>query len=270
MSKRQQICAAAGLALGIAAWCFCYSVSIPDWKAHEPASLTSTAARSDLYPRWLGARELLLHHRNPYSQGVTLQIESGYYGRPVAGAYVADPQLFSYPLYVVFLLAPAIRVDFPVVRFAVSLLLFVATAASVRWWFSAFPQLRSSANLLPLALIFTLGSWPVVQGISVQQLTLLVSALLAAATAAVARRQFWLAGALLAVATIKPQLSLPYAAWLMVWGAAGWKTPGAALELLAEHDGPGLDHRGHPSGLDRGLALILVALPAGQDRRRPW
>ena len=26
--------------------------------------------QSDLYPRWLGARELLLHHRNPYSREI--------------------------------------------------------------------------------------------------------------------------------------------------------------------------------------------------------
>src|SRR5580692_8091513 len=30
---------------------------------------------SDLYPRWLGARELLLRHRNPYSDEITLEIQ---------------------------------------------------------------------------------------------------------------------------------------------------------------------------------------------------
>src|SRR5215813_2488871 len=36
---------------------------------------------SDLYPRWLGARELLLHGRNPYSREITVEIQQGYYGR---------------------------------------------------------------------------------------------------------------------------------------------------------------------------------------------
>src|ERR1700719_2099629 len=38
---------------------------------------------SDLYPRWLGAKELLLHDRDPYSAEVTREIQSGYYARPL-------------------------------------------------------------------------------------------------------------------------------------------------------------------------------------------
>ncbi len=38
---------------------------------------------SDLYPRWLGARELLLRGRNPYSADITREIQQGYYGRPL-------------------------------------------------------------------------------------------------------------------------------------------------------------------------------------------
>ncbi len=38
---------------------------------------------SDLYPRWLGARELLMHGRNPYSADITREIQQGYYGRPL-------------------------------------------------------------------------------------------------------------------------------------------------------------------------------------------
>ncbi len=33
---------------------------------------------SDLYPRWLGARELLLHGRDPYSPEITREIQAGY------------------------------------------------------------------------------------------------------------------------------------------------------------------------------------------------
>src|ERR1700728_2468522 len=66
---------------------------------------------SDLYPRWLGARELLLHHRDPYSPEVTREIQIGYYGRQLNPARLSDPkdqQGFAYPVYVVFLLAPTI------------------------------------------------------------------------------------------------------------------------------------------------------------------
>jgi hypothetical protein len=36
---------------------------------------------SDLYPRWLGARELLLHQRNPYGDDIAIEIQKGYYRR---------------------------------------------------------------------------------------------------------------------------------------------------------------------------------------------
>jgi hypothetical protein len=34
---------------------------------------------SDLYPRWLGAREALLHNQDPYSTAVTREIQLGLY-----------------------------------------------------------------------------------------------------------------------------------------------------------------------------------------------
>jgi hypothetical protein len=63
---------------------------------------------SDLYPRWLGAKELLLHHRNPYSQDISVEIQQGYYGRALDPTRPNDPkdeQGFAYPVYVTFLLA---------------------------------------------------------------------------------------------------------------------------------------------------------------------
>ena len=70
---------------------------------------------SDLYPRWLGARELLRHGRNPYSAEITREIQQGYYGRPLDPARPDDPkdqQGFAYPAYVVFLLAPTVDLPF--------------------------------------------------------------------------------------------------------------------------------------------------------------
>src|SRR5690349_8054542 len=74
---------------------------------------------SDLYPRWLGAHELLLHGRDPYSAAVTQAIQIGYYGRALApDDPIKDQQGFAYPLYVVFLLAPLVPFDFAGVQAA--------------------------------------------------------------------------------------------------------------------------------------------------------
>ena len=47
---------------------------------------------SDLYPRWVGAKELLLHGRDPYSAEVTCEIQAGYYGRPLDPSRPNDPR----------------------------------------------------------------------------------------------------------------------------------------------------------------------------------
>jgi hypothetical protein len=63
----------------------------------------------------------------------------------------------------------------------------------------------------------TLGSLPVLQGLKLQQLTLLVAALCAAAMALLAAGRPIAAGILLSLATIKPQLLLPLLLWLALW-----------------------------------------------------
>jgi hypothetical protein len=180
---------------------------------------------SDLYPRWWGARELLLHHRNPYSREVTLEIQEGYYGRRLDPARPNDPkdqQGFAYPVYVVFLLAPLLGIPFPALLIVFYWFLALLTAASVCLWLRA---LRWPLPLVAVAtcIMLTLGSFPAVQGIKLQQLSLLVAALLAGAAACAATGYLFFSGALLALATIKPQLAWPLGAWLLLWAVSDWR-----------------------------------------------
>ena len=69
----------------------------------------------------------------------------------------------------------------------------------------------------------TLGSFPAIQGLKLQQLTLLVAGLMAAAMYAIARRHLVLAGILLACASIKPQLVALLLVWLCIWAVVNWK-----------------------------------------------
>jgi len=180
---------------------------------------------SDLYPRWLGARELLLHHRNPYGDDITLEIQKGYYGRVLDPARPNDPkdqQGFAYPAYVVFLLAPLVGLPFHDVQIFFHWLLIGLTAASVWLWLRALRwRLPWLATAIAVALM--LGSVPAVQGIKLQQLSLLVAALLSGSAACVAGGSLFCGGALLALATIKPQLAWPLAAWLVVWAGSDWR-----------------------------------------------
>jgi hypothetical protein len=74
-----------------------------------------------------------------------------------------------------------------------------------------------------IAMLLTLGSVPAVQGIKLQQLSLLVAAFLAGAGACAASGYLFFGGAILALATIKPQLAWPVVAWLLAWALSDWK-----------------------------------------------
>jgi Glycosyltransferase family 87 len=181
---------------------------------------------SDLYPRWIGARELLLRHRNPYSDDITLEIQKGYYGRALHATRPEDPkdqQGFAYPVYVVFLLAPVIWLPFSFVHTLFYWLLALLTAMSVLLWIRVLSWRLVFAGWIAV-IVLTIGSFPVVQGIKLQQLSLLVAVLLAGAAACVASKHLFLGGVFLGMATIKPQLAWGLVAWLILWAISDWRS----------------------------------------------
>jgi hypothetical protein len=216
-------------------WFYVQKVLIPHQEMYAAVHKRPRGNLSDLYPRWLGARELLLHHRDPYSPEVTREIQKGYYGRALEADHAADPhadepqadepkdqQGFAYPVYVVFLLEPTVRLPFPVVQSGFRWLLLILTMVSVPLWLRVL-RWRPPIAVTAILMILTIGSFPVVQGFKLQQLSLLVGGLIAACAAALVAGYFSLAGFLLAVATIKPQLVVPMAGWLVLWAISDWK-----------------------------------------------
>jgi hypothetical protein len=206
-------------------WLYFARVLIPRQVADAAVNARPRGNLSDLYPRWLGARELLLRGRDPYSPAVTREIQQGYYGRPLESSRPNDPkdqQGFAYPVYVAFCLAPTIHLQFETVRKGFFWVLLGLTAATIPLWLRLlrWPMPPSSEASL---LIFTIGSLPVMQGLKLQQITLLVAALLAIALALLASDQLIAAGVVLAVATIKPQLSALLLLWLLIWTLSDWR-----------------------------------------------
>jgi hypothetical protein len=205
-------------------WCYADFILIPHQQAESVARGIPRGNLSDLYPRWFGSRELLLHHRDPYSAEVTREIQSGYYGRALDPNRPNDPvdqQGFAYPVYVAFLLAPTITTPFPIVLVAFRWFLCLVTILTIPLWFRAIGWRVSHVTTVTW-MIATLGSFAAVQGIKLQQLTLLVCGLLAGGMAALVSGHFLTAGALLALATIKPQLAGILIAWLALWSISDW------------------------------------------------
>jgi len=206
-------------------WFYVRRVLVPYQRTDAAVHGRPRGNLSDLYPRWLGARELLLRHRDPYSQAITREIQSGYYGRPLDLARASDPkdeEGFAYPVYVVFLLAPAIKLPFAIVQAGFLWILLILTAASVPLWLRAIGY-RPHFPTIAILMILTLGSFPVAQGVELQQLSLVVNALIAGCLVLIASGYLWFAGIVLAIATIKPHLALPLVGWLGLWALSNWK-----------------------------------------------
>ena len=221
-------------------WFYVERVLIPYQRADAVAHDRPRGNLSDLYPRWLGARELLLNHRNPYSPEVTREIQRGYYGRELDPRRPGDPidqQAFAYPVYVAFLLAPTLGLPFEVVRVGFEWSLLGLAGASIWLWLRAIGWKPTPATAGIITLL-ALASFPVIQGLKLQQLTLLVAFLVAWSAALLARGRLFLAGVVMATATIKPQLVAPLLLCLLLWTVSDWARRqnflwGFALALVA-------------------------------------
>jgi len=213
-------------ALGAAGmWIYAGRVLIPYQDADAAAHSRPRGNLSDLYPRWLGARELLGHGRDPYSAEVTREIQAGYYGRPLDPSRPNDPrdqQGFAYPVYVVFGLAPTIGLPFAVVQKSFFWILLALTSVGVLLWLRVLRWPVPWSTQVGLV-VLTLGSLPVMQGLKLQQMSLLVAGLVAIAIALLVADYAVLAGMLLAFTTIKPQLLALPLCCLTIWTVGDWR-----------------------------------------------
>jgi Glycosyltransferase family 87 len=175
---------------------------------------------TDLYPAWVGSHELLIHHRNPYSPGVTREIQTALYGAPLGPGDHPDHECcFAYPVYVSFLLAPSMSSELPKPPLAALLFLTAATAIGVTCWHAVAGR-GASYFWWMIPVVFL--SPPVMQGLELRQLGLLIFSLLSIAAILAHHRHFTLSGIILALATIKPQMTVLPIAWMLLWAAYGW------------------------------------------------
>jgi hypothetical protein len=217
------VLAAALCAVGM--WTYANRVLIPYQKADANAHQRPRGNLSDLYPRWVGARELLLHGRDPYSAEVTREIQVGFYGRPLDPSLPGEPrdeEGFAYPVYVVFCLAPTIGMPFAIVQKGFYWGLLLLTCATTLLWLRV---LRRSVPLwIQISLVaLTLGSPAVMQELKLRQMSLLVAGLIAIAITLLVMDYPVAAGFLLALASIKPQLVVLLLCCLAIWTLADWR-----------------------------------------------
>jgi len=221
----------AAVLISIGFWYWVFHILAPANAAVVFAAHRPIGNNSDLYPRWFGARELLLHRRDPYSPEVTREIQTGFYGRPLDPSNPSDPAAqmsFVYPVYVAFLLAPTIFVPFPTVAIVLRWILLTAVAASVPLWMYAI-GLRVRGSILVAGMLLAISTSPGMFEYFQQNLAALAVFFLAGAVAAIVGKKLRIAGVLLALSTMKPDTTGPIVLWLLIWAAANIRNRGRVL-----------------------------------------
>ena len=209
-------------------WTYIHRILLP-WEHYVNVERGRVKAQmNDLYPRWVGAQELLLHGQNPYGAQVSHKIQIAFYGHPIEQSYdkpqvgIVDEQRFAYPVYVVFLLAPTVHANFEVVERWAPMVLGALTAISIWLWFAVLGW-RPPPWLLLTVVLLVLSSPQIAQGMRLRQFGLLAAFLMAWASWCVIRHRLFLAGVLLAGATIKPQMVALCLVWFLIWSLGDWK-----------------------------------------------
>ena len=281
------ICSAGGMAF--------YVTEI--WGANQPPYFT------DFYAPWWGSHEMLIHRRNPYSPAVAHEIQTVIYGAQITSSSPNDPSNiaggFAYPPYVALLLWPTLYLSFSVAQKVFLCVSVLVTLIAFALWLRALRLRLSTLSTLTLA-FFVLGSFPVLQGIKLQNLSMIAAALLAATMFLLAADKLMLAGIFLAASTFKPQFTIALVPWLALWTLGDWRrrralagsflTTMMLLALCSEYLAPGWISRfvsviqayrqytyGHslfdvwftrPWGQVVGACLLLAVLAFSWRRRR--
>ena len=173
----------------------------------------------DFFYPWYGSRELIVHHRDPYATAVTQEIRTA---KKLEYAKDEREGQFVYPLHVALLILPLLWLPYQTARLIFFGFLLFALVVSIRFWFQ-FVRLKLSLPALLLTSALILLSPPTVYGLLETQVTVLVAALIASCAAALASEHFLLAGCLLALASIRPQMIILLVPWLLLWTAGQWR-----------------------------------------------
>jgi hypothetical protein len=170
---------------------------------------------NDFLPRWLGVRKFLMEGVSPYSPETTQEIQEMLFAR--SAQPTEDQSLFVYPFYALFIMAPFSLIgDYETARavwmtaLEVSLVLLAGIGISLSRW-----KLRPVGILamLVFAALWYHGVRSVVNG----NPAVLSALFIGAAFMAIRAEQDGLAGLFLALATIKPQMLVLLAPFIIIW-----------------------------------------------------
>lgn len=175
--------------------------------------LTSiTPGANDYYSRWAGARAMLVEGRNPYGLDVTYEIQEVI---DISHEEVGRGG-FNYPLHVIFLFLPLVYLPYQwaqAVWWVMLLWMSIGTAVAL----IALNRLKLSMGILLAGILFVITFYPTVRSIFMGQFTIPVLLFVTLSLLLLQREHDVWAGAFLAMTSIKPQMVLFIAPWILLW-----------------------------------------------------
>lgn len=181
---------------------------------------------NDFYSRWKGAQVYWVEGLDPYSDQATLAIQQGIYGRPARPD--EDPGPFAYPFYTVLLLVPLVWLPYAWVEAIWLVILEFALIGGVLLYMSLVGW-RLPSWLLALTGLWTVIFYHSARTILLGQFAGLILLWTVGTLWALGRGHDITAGVLLALTTIKPQMSALLILALLLWGLGQrrWRFLGA-------------------------------------------
>ena len=171
--------------------------------------------RSGLLPRLIGTRAAL-EGRDPYSAEVVREIQTVFYGHPLAPGDRENPETFLYPATLVPLLAPLAPLSIPAARMAF-LAVSVPLLGVAVWLLLGVLPVSLTWRAKTVVLLLTFAAWPTLWGFRMLQMTMIIAALVWLSWYLLTRGYRVMPGVLLALTSVKPQLVLALLAVLLVW-----------------------------------------------------
>jgi len=175
---------------------------------------TRVQGTADFFARWYGAKELVLHGRNPYDRAIEREAQKimfGRYTRPDE-----DQVNFAYPLYVIYLFWPLTLVSYSWAQAVWMVVLQFALLANTALLFDLL-RWRVRPWLWVVTLFWGLFFYPGTRAIMLGQFSIIVSLCVMLAVWGLAKGHDRLAGAVLPLATIKPQMVFLVMPFLLLW-----------------------------------------------------
>lgn len=215
-------------------------------------------------PGWMAAGAWLRDGVQPYAASIRTAAERMMHGGPAEPQLGESPGGFVYPAPALAFFLPFALLPYETARGLWLVVLELSLVALV----VIGPRLRRPRPLgrrTVLSLIFALASLHSLQGLIVGQLAILQALLVAGTLLAIARENDTLAGILLGLTMVKPQMSFLLVPYVLLWSrnAGRWSIPSAwAVTLAVLLAGTLLLFPQWPLQWAREVALLAERVPA--------